>query len=67
MKQDSTHDKLEFRIHGQELIRLYLLLNSREEFLDQALLRLRERLEDNLYEALSIEEMEQLTSRYDGS
>lgn len=67
MQQDSAHNKLEFRIHGQELIGLYLLLNRQEESLDQALLRLRERLEDNLYEALSIEEMEDLNSRYDGS
>lgn len=58
------NEDLEFNLRGKELIGLYLLLSEREESLDPLLQRLRERLEDRLYQGLSIEEMERIESIY---
>jgi hypothetical protein len=57
-------DDLEFNLRGKELIGLYLLLSEYEDSLDPLLQRLRERLEDRLYQALSIEEMERIDTLY---
>ncbi len=58
-------DDLEFKLHGRELIGLYLLLSAQEDSLDPPLRRLRERLEDHLYAALSIDEMERIEALYE--
>jgi hypothetical protein len=58
------NDGLQFNLRGKELIGLYLLLSEQEESLDPLLQRLRERLEDRLYEGLSIEEMERIETMY---
>lgn len=60
-------DDLEFKLHGREIIGLYLLLTAQERSLDAPLRRLRERLEDNLYAALSIEEMERIEALYENA
>lgn len=57
-------DDLEFNLRGKELIGLYLLLSEYEDSLDPLLQRLRERLEDRLYQGLSIEEMERIDTLY---
>ena len=43
---------------------LYVLLKPREGSLDPALVQLLRRLEKSLYERLTIEEMERLSSRF---
>ncbi|MFP4483538.1 MAG: hypothetical protein ACOCYG_09245 [Spirochaetota bacterium] len=58
-------DDLEFKLHGREIIGLYLLLTEHEGSLDAVLRRARERLEDELYSALSIEEMERIEALYE--
>ena len=47
-----------------EATELYVLLKPREGSLDPALVQLLRRLEKSLYERLTIEEMERLSSRF---
>lgn len=54
-----------FSIDGKELIGLYLLLKSEENHLDKMMSRLLNRIEDDLFERLSIDEFENLEKLYD--
>ena len=55
---------MKFPIDSLEMIGLYLFLKDHEQLIDDRLQRLLRRLEGQLYEHLSIEEIEDLPNLY---
>ncbi len=54
----------EFPLKDREIVGVYLLLKDREAELDATLLQLLDRLERALYQELTIDEFENIRSRY---